>query len=223
MKRGLGILCACVLLLAASVLGAKENDFQLWTELKVSHPFGNSPWTLIWATESRFDHNVTNYFTFNTTIGFDYKVFKWFRPGFFYRIEKVDGKPRENLLIPQFEMAQAFGPVELSTRQGFEIRIFPNETKFRYRPRYRIAFPIKSSPVSFKPYISEELFFEPGHGGFDQNRFQVGNAFGFMKDKITFDLYYMLQSTEVFGAAITSPGNNWTQGHVLGTSLGLKF
>lgn len=223
MKRKVGILVTCLLLLAGNLAFGKENDFQLWTELKISHSFGKSPWTLYWATENRFDNDVTNYQTFNTTIGFDYKILKWLRAGFFYRFEKAEGKPRENRIFPQFEVAKVLGPVELSTRQRFEIRFFPDQTKFRYRSRYRIGFPIKASTVSFKPYVSDELFFEPGFGGFDQNRFAVGNAFGFMKDKITFDLYYMLKSTEQSGTAGTPSGTNWTQAHVLGTSLGFKF
>ncbi|MFO1463467.1 MAG: DUF2490 domain-containing protein [bacterium] len=223
MKRGLGILFGLILLLTAAGLSAKENDFQLWTELKVSHTFGTSPWTLHWATENRFDQNVSNYLTFNTTLGFDYKILKWLKGGFFYRFEKTDGKPRENRIFPQFDLAHVFGITELSTRQRFEVRIFPNDTRFRYRSRFRFAWPIKTEPVSFKPFVSDELFFEPGHGGFDQNRFQVGNDFGFLKDKITFTLYYMLKSTEAAGTAGTPGGTNWTQAHVLGTSLGFKF
>jgi len=217
MRRRLGIGILCALLLVGGTAFGKENDFQLWTELKLSHSFGKSPWTLYWATENRFDQNATNYFTFNTTIGFDYKILKWLRSGLFYRFEKVDGKPRENRIIPQFDAVHVFGAVELSTRQRFEIRIFPDQTRFRYRSRYRVGFPIKTSPVSFKPYLSDELFFEPGFGGFDQNRFAVGNSFGFLKDKISFDLYYMLKSTEQSGTAGT-PGRMC--GAICRTALG---
>lgn len=220
MKRRLGIGLALIFSLVSFSAGAKENDFQLWTELKISHSFGKSPWTLIWATENRFNNNASNYFLFNTTLGFDYKILKWLKAGFFYRFEKQEGKPRENRIFPQFELAKEFGPVELSTRQRFEIRFFPDDTVFRYRSRFRIAFPIKTSPVSFKPFISEELFFEPDNGGYNQNRVAAGNTFGFHKDKITFDLYYMLRLS---AEADTPTGKNWTNAHILGTSLGLKF
>ena len=220
MRRGLGILLGVILFWTASVALAKENDFQLWTELKISYGFGKSPWTLHWATENRFRNNASDYFLFNTTLGFDYKILKWLKGGFFYRFEKQEGKARENRIFPQFELAKQFGPVELSNRQRFEIRFFPDDTIFRYRTRFRIAFPIKTEPVSFKPYISEEIFVEPGHGDFDQNRVIAGNSFGFNHDKITFDLYYLLRSS---ADKDTPTGRNWTQAHVLGTSLGFKF
>lgn len=220
MRRGLGILLGIILLWTASVAGAKENDFQLWTELKISHAFGKSPWTLYWATENRFKNNVSDYLLFNTTLGFDYKILKWLKGGFFYRFEKQVGKDYENRIFPQFELSKQFGAVELSNRQRFEIRFFPDDTVFRYRTRFRIAFPIKTEPVSFKPFISEEIFVEPGKGDFNQNRVAAGNTFGFHKDKITFDLYYLLRSS---AEKDTPTGKNWTQAHVLGTSLGFKF
>lgn len=191
------------------------SDFQLWTELKYAHPFGHSPWTLYWATENRFADNASNYYTFNTTLGFDYRIFKWFRTGLFYRFEKNDGKPRENRVFPQLDFVGRLGPVEGSNRQRFEIRIFPDDTRFRYRSRFKVAFPIKTKPVSFSPYISEEIFVEPSNGGFNQNRFAAGNAFGFLEGKIVFDLYYMLRMDQA--------DPSWDKKHILGTSLALKF
>lgn len=220
MRRYLGLILGIVLLWSSSTARAKDNDFQLWTELKISHAFGSSPWTLYWATENRFNNDVSAYMTFNTTLGFDYKILKWLRGGFFVRYEKVSGKDGEVRIFPQFELAKQFGAVELSTRQRFEVRFFPDDTIFRYRSRYRIAFPVKAKPVSFKPYISEEIFVEPGKGDFDQSRFSVGNAFGFLHDKIVFDLYYMLRLS---AQADTPAGRDWIQSHILGTSLGFKF
>ena len=212
-KKICGILAALSLSLAASAHA--QSDFQLWTELKYAHPFGKSPWTLHWATENRWGDDASNHILFNTTLGFDYRVFKWFKPGFFYRFEKSEGKPRENRIFPQAEFIGRLGPVEGSTRQRFEIRFFPDETRFRYRSRFKVAFPIKSKPVSFSPYISEELLVEPSNGGFNQNRFAAGNAFGFLDGKITFDLYYMLRMDQA--------DPDWTKRHILGTSLALKF
>ena len=215
MKRKIcGLLAALSLCLAASSEAA-NNDFQLWTELKYAHPFGKSPWTLLWATENRFADNASRYDLFNTTVGFDYRVFKWFKPAFFYRAEKPDGKPWENRLIPQVEFIGRLGVAEFINRQRFEVRFFPDETRFRYRSRFRMGFPIKSKPVSFTPYIQDEIFYEPTNGGFNRNRLDGGNSFGFLGGKITFDLFYRLQLDQA------SP--DWTKRHILGTSLGFKY
>lgn len=212
MTRGI----IALILLSWSAQVQAVGDFQLWTELKLAHPFGKSPWTLHWATENRFGEDASKYITFNTTLGFDYKAFKWLKGGLFYRYEKNRGKAGENRIFPQADLTTMFGHVELSTRQRFEIRLFPDDTRFRYRTRFKVGVPVAASPLSYKPYVSEELFVEPGHGGLNQTRFIVGNTFGFRKDKITFDLYYLLRRDE------NNP-NPWTNRHVLGTSLAFKI
>ncbi len=196
---------------------AYTKDFQLWTELKYAHPFGKSPWTLHWATENRFANNGTDYFLFNTTIGFDYKWLKWFKTGFFYRYEKIQDRDGENRIFPSAEFNNALGPIIINNRQRFEFRFFPDEFRFRYRPRIKISHPFKTSPVSFTPFVSNEFFVEPQNDWYNQNRFDVGNSFGFYRDHITFDLFYRLRSDK------NLDGAGWFQNHILGTSLGLKF
>lgn len=194
------------------------GDFQVWTELKYSHTFPDKKFTIRWAEENRFFNDATKYGLFNTTLGFDYRVLKWLRPGYFQRIEKEIGKPTEIRFMPQVEFFASMGPIQFEDRNRFEIRLFTNgDFRFRYRNRVRFSHTFSTSPVSFTPYTSDEIFLETERNNPSQNRFIVGNSFGFLKDHISFDLYYMLQSRR----NADTPG--WIQNQVLGTSLGFKY
>ncbi len=213
-----------LLLLGGVILGwtdawAKNNDFQLWTELKYTHPFKGSKFSLKWAEENRFENNASRFFLFNTTIGFDYQAFKWFRVGFYYRFEKHRGENSENRIFPQVEFLAHLGPFFLEDRNRFENRIFSDGNyRFRYRNRLKLSHTFKTSPVSFTPFASDEIMFETEKPHpFVQNRFTVGNTFGFCKDRMTFDLYYLLRRDR----NQDKPG--WESKNILGTSLGFKY
>lgn len=208
-------LFGCVLVLPGM---GRADDFQLWTEVKFAHTFPDKKFTLRWASESRFFNDVTSYGLFNTTLGFDYRVFKWLRPGYFQRIEKKIGSPTEFRLMPQVEFFAPLGPIQFEDRNRFEVRLFTDgDVRFRYRNRLKFSHTFKTSPVSFTPYISDEILIETEKSNPSQNRAIAGNTFGFHQEHITFDLYYMFKSDKNNGA----PG--WTNMHVLGTSLSLKY
>lgn len=193
---------------------AQDNDFMLWTELKFAHPFKGSPFTLIWATESRFNQNVTRYMVFNTTLGFSAKVTKWFTPYFLIRYEKESGKHWELRLMPQFVVAGKLGPVKFADRNRFEIRTFPGEdVKFRYRNRIKIGPKFKAKKVSISPWISNEIFIQ-STGGFNQDRLASGFTFGFDEDRFKWTLYYLLRLDNKDG---------WIRRHVLGISMAFKY
>ena len=197
---------------------AKADDFQLWTEVKYAHTFPDKKLTLRWAEENRFFNDVSKFGLFNTTLGFDYRVFKWLRPGYFQRIEKKIGSPTEVRFIPQLEFFAPMGPIQFEDRNRFEVRVFTdNDVRFRYRNRFKFGHTFQTSPVSFTPYVSDEIFIETERTNPSQNRAIAGNSFGFAHDHIIFDLYYMFKSDKNNGA----PG--WTNANVLGTSLGFKY
>ena len=201
---------------------ARGDDFQLWTELKYQHAFKGTPFEIQWSTENRFRNDATDYFLFNTTTTFFYKPFSWLSSGFGYRFEMQEPAKggefrKENRLRPQFEVDLPLGPLHIKNRNMFEFRFFsdPYDFRFRYRSRFRIERPFKTSPVSFTPYVSEEFFVETGRG-LNQNRIIAGNSFGFFKNHVSFDLYYLLRRDKE-----TSGG--WSTANVLGTSLGFKY
>lgn len=208
--------------LLTTLLGApilRADDFQLWTELKYAHPFKGSGFTLRWATENRIKNDVSNYFLFNTTLGFDYQFKKWLRAGFYYRFQWEEAKPEENRLFPQVEFFWKAGPIFFEDRNRFEFRIFTDDTfRFRYRNRFKFGHEFKAKPVSFTPYISEEIMLETDRTNPSQNRLSAGNVFGFVDGHITFDLFWMMRSDRNQGGA-----SGWTNAQILGTSLGFKY
>lgn len=208
------LLVSCPLV-GSSSLWAKDNDFQFWTELKYNHKLKDSKFSLHWAMENRFQNDASDYFLFNTTLGFYYQIIKYIKMGMFYRVEKKEDSDWENRVMPQIEFSANLGPVKLSDRNRFEFRFFPDDFRFRYRNEAKVAHKIKTEPVSFTPYVSDEVFFETEKGGFNENRLKIGNAFGFLKDRLDFDLYYLLQRKDSNGI--------WSTNHILGTSLSVNY
>ncbi len=220
----LALALAASLGLSFPELAAADHQFQLWTELKFSKKIDGSPFTFQWATENRFRNDGGfEYFLFNTTVGFEAQFWKWFRPGLLFRLEKGDAKDTETRVMPQFEVVNSLGPIEIADRNRFEFRFFwgdpGDDWRFRYRNRLKLGHKFKSKPVSYNPYVSDEIFIETGSGnrGFNQNRAAIGNVFGFCEDHIKFDLYYMLRTDK------SSSSGDWSHAHVLGTSLGFKY
>jgi len=212
-------LVVCLFLAGDKESRAEDGDFMLWTELKYTHPFGESPWSLIWSTENRFDQDASHYMLFNTTLGFEYEVLKWFDAGFLFRVEKEISKPTELRPIPYATFSTKWGPVKFALRNRFEVRIFPStdQYRFRYRARVKIGPKFKTQHASFNPFIFNEFFLETSKspGGFNQNRAAVGNTFGFKKDKIKFTLYYLIRQDH--------KNEGWILRHVLGTGLAFTY
>ena len=116
-----------------------EEGFDFWTEFQINHQVGKSPWTVIWATENRFDQNGTHHYLFNTTAGFRYRLKNWFSPGFRYRVEKSQNTPWENRPTPEGLFSAEWGPLRIANRHLFENRIFPHDYRFRYRFRLTVG------------------------------------------------------------------------------------
>lgn len=192
------------------------DDFQLWTELKVKHDFKPSKFTLVWSTDNRFRDGGTEYFKFNTTIGFYYKFLKWLKFGPFYRFQKEKGKDVENRIMPQLVLTGIFGPIKIAGRNRFEFRIFPDDFRYRNRTRIKISHKFKTKPVSFNLFMFDEIFIETGGRGFNENRLRVGNGFGFQKDHVVFSLFYQMRRKK-------SSSGVWGTNHVLGTYLTLNY
>lgn len=197
---------------------AQDGDFMLWAELKYHHRVGDGPWKIKWSTESRFDMDVTRYMLFNTVIGFDYKFFEWFKAGMNFKFEKERTKPGEYRPFPEATLSGKLGPIKFESRNRFEARFFNDgDKRFRYRNRIKAGPKFKTRLVSFSPYAADEIFLETNKspGGFNQNRFLVGNVFGFLKDRVKFDLYYLLRQDK--------KSSGWIMRHILGTALTLDY
>lgn len=203
-----------------------SSEFQLWTELKYIHPFKDSRFSLVWAIEDRFRRKEIDLFFFNTTLGFQYQAYHWLSTGFAYRYQTAERNEEDDFsdeqrLMPQAELKTTLGKLELQNRNIFEVRILPHQVsdsiRFRYRSRIRLSKKIPFQKWSVTPYASEEIFIEPQTNNFNQNRMIVGNSFGFLKDKVSFDLYYIYRTDLIpeNGGVLRIQG--------VGTSLGFRY
>jgi len=213
-RRGLILTGLACLSFWGKMPPAQAGDFQVWTELKYSHTFKPSHFTLRWASENRFRDTATEHFTFNTTLGFDYAFLNWFSLGPYYRYEKKRGNPGENRPFVEVVFKTPWKALRIQDRQRYEIRIFPDDTRFRFRNRIKLSHYFGERPVSYTPFVQDEIFVEQGHG-FNENRLDVGNSFGVWQDRLSFTLYYRWQRKE--------SGGSWENNHILGTALGVHY
>lgn len=218
MLRGVGISLLSLMLAIGFLLipfRVQADDFQIWTQVQFSKNFKPSKFTLKWSTENRLKNDGTQYFLFNTTVGFYYGVYKWFKLGPYYRFEQKIGKTGEQRPFLEVVFAAPWEPVKIKNRQRYEIKIFPGEkTQFRWRNLIQFSHLFKEKPVSYRPFIQDEIFIQSGTG-FSENRLDVGNAFGFLQDHIKLVFYYRWQRKISDDA--------WTNNHILGTSLAFIY
>ncbi len=210
-----------------STFSVQAAGDQLWNELRYTHPFSHSNFELTWATENRWDEGMSHFYLFNTSIGFAYKPKRWLSAGFFYLYEKsakniLNDFNDEQRFNPVMELTLPLGSSDLRWRNLIELRYLPDDGvsgDFRVRIRERLRWQMKFvvGSYSFTPYVSNEVFIEPEFGNVNQDRFIVGNSFGFLKGKINFDLYYISL------AAMNTTSKAWSRLDVLGTSLGFRY
>lgn len=227
----------------------KDGDLMLWTELKYIHRFADTPWSLFVSTENRFDDDISQYDIFNTTLGFNYKIFDWFGAGGAFRFEtdeknlkeitgdyyKEEFRPMINLIF-----SKKFGdsvPLTLAARNRFEFRIFPgfdgdlddNDTfRFRYRLRLKVGPTFKTGSIKITPWFSNEFFFQfhnkpEKFNSFDQDRIAAGATLGFKTGGLTIKytpFYYLFRLDRNIKK---NESDSWIGRHVLGTTLSFIY
>lgn len=218
------ILSILFILLLTSPLNAAGT--QLWNELRYTHPFKGSNFELFWASENRWDEGMSHFYLFNTSIGFAYRPRKWLSAGFFFLYERstkniINDFNDEERFNPFVELTLPLGASDLRFRNLFELRYLPDDGvsgdfRFRYRGRLRWQRKFVVGVYSFTPYVSNEVFVEPETNNFNQDRLIVGNSFGFLQGKLSFDVYYMSLATR-------SSANVWQRVDALGTNLGVRY
>lgn len=211
------LLSGCLLLLKPQTAISKNNDFQLWNTVTVTHPFGKSKFSLFWMGENRLQNDASDFLLFYTAIGFFYSPWPWFRLGPFYRVQKQAGRPFQQVPYPEFDFFAGWGPVDFFDRNLFQFFISSQDLTFQYRNLFQISHTFKPGGFRLIPFFYDEFFLGSGGSPLSQNRVAAGNGFGFLEGKIIFNLYYLFQTLKVAGV------NGFEKRHVLGTSLNLKF
>jgi len=203
----------CLVFSATKLRAATDGDFLLWTQFQYTHPVEGGPLNFQWIVINRFENNTSSYQQFQNSMGFYYVLVSWFNVGIFFDWVKESDKTGEFRIYPQATFSTKVGHWKFAGRHRFENRL-TNEYRFRYRLYILMGRKFNTKPVTLTPYIGNEIFLETGKG-FNQNRAQIGNSFGFLKEKVRFVLYFMLRSDD------KSAG--WIHRYVLGTTLKVVY
>lgn len=104
--------------------------------------------------------------------------------------------------------------IGFNLRNRLEYRDLEGEGSWRMREKIKIARPMNINGFAFKPYFSDEMFYDFKIGEFNQNRIAVGLSKE-LNHKLGMGLYYLYKSKQ--------NGNDWSGANILGTEFVLTF
>ena len=201
-----------------------RDDFQYWSRYEISKELG-SQFEVFYNPEFRVRDDASDFFYHEHRQGLRFKPSKYLTLGFNYlfaRNQPQRGQPLwehsgELDVTPQI----SFGNFYFSARGRAELRQVQGssgEVEWRFRIQPTMAYQVKMFGYQFKPYISNDLFYDVERDAWNQNRFYLGASFplGKFKDfRPSIDFYYLLQS-------LRSVRGDWNSNHIFGTKFSLR-
>ena len=213
----LGILTA-MLFLPKTCIAFDDGDFQYWNTESISYKI-NDNWKINAEEEFRFGDSVTDFYYQHTDVGLTYSgLADWIDVGVNYRLvfeEKSGDWEYENR--PHFNgtLKHKLKGFSLSDRNRLEWRMPESSyTKWRYRNKFTIGYPIDIEPFTFTPYIADELFIDFDKGELDRNRLYAGINYKILEN-LKLDIFYLWQTSK--------SNDSWKDYNVVGTKIKLSF
>ncbi|MDQ3132174.1 MAG: DUF2490 domain-containing protein [Acidobacteriota bacterium] len=148
-------------------------------------------------------------------VGFFYKQkinkFIDIEPGYRHRtlVEFSDKRESENILFVNGKIG--FDIKKLAIRQNnlVEFRFRDSGLQQRYRPRLKVAHPVKVGKSEIDVWASNEVYYEWADDAWTRNRFRIGINKK-INESVNYDVYYMRQND-----SFSKPGDL----HVFGISF----
>ena len=178
-----GIFLVAFLQVASSGLLAQENDAGLWTSVTIEKEVVKDL-DLIVTEEVRFNENITEAGAILTDAGLEYKIWKGFRAGLFYRYtcrRRIDDSySRLHRVYSDLAYKQKIRRFELGYRARFQVQykdFSTSETghvpEWYFRQKLSVSYNTKSR---FDPYLGCELWYwiDPVWSRFDNLRLTAG-------------------------------------------------
>ena len=219
------VMMAVLALLGSVCLGA---DFELWTVAGIRWD-PNDDWRFTFQEAFRFDEEGGELYYRHTDAGATYRGFaKWLDVSLRYRgvfgtARDNDGHVENRPYLQTNIKGKLFG-FHLSNRNRIEYRDRKiRDDLWRYRAMFTINEPFeRMSPNrrrrfedKIRPYISDELFFDLGSGGYNRNRL-YGGLSCLLQERVAWNVYYLWQSSRSSG--------RWEGDlNVLGTTITFLF
>lgn len=207
-----------VLALSKTCFAFDDGDFQYWNTESISYKI-NDDWKIKVEEEFRFGDSAGDFYYQHTDTGITYKgLSDWLDVGVNYRLvfEEDDGD-WEYEHRPHFNgtLKYKIGGFTLSDRNRFEWRMpEDSKTKWRYRNKFTIGYPIEIDKFKITPYIADEIFVDFRAEALNRNRLYGGVKVKIIKN-LSLDIFYLWQASE--------KSDNWKSYNVLGTKLKLSF
>ena len=202
-----------------------RDDFQYWSKYEVSKELGPK-FEIFYNPEFRIRDHASDFFYHEHRQGLRFKPSKYLILSFNYlfaRNQPTHGQPlwehRGELdVTPQM----SFGRFRFSVRGRTELRQVQGssgEAEWRFRIQPTISYQVQMFGYQFKPYVSNDLFYDVERDAWNQNRLYLGVSFPLAKlggFRPRIDFYYMLQSQR-------SVRDDWNSNHIFGTKFGLRL
>jgi hypothetical protein len=205
------------------------DDSQAWPALSLKL-VDKKPWSITTYIESRFadEENPQRLWLISERIGYaalsnlmlgaNYTFLHYRVPA----VAPVPGQSEEPWISQhrlEFEANPHWGNahIKVALRNRFEIRWTEGADEENYRSRHRleVTFPISKSGLIESVLISDEPFYDYSAGEFNENRFIPLGVNCRLADQVKLRIYFMERSVKAH--------NEWTNTHVLGTTLFVDF
>ncbi|MBI1977696.1 MAG: DUF2490 domain-containing protein [Candidatus Omnitrophica bacterium] len=202
-----------------------RDDFQYWSKYEISKELGPQ-FEVFYNPEFRLRDNASDFFYHEHRQGLRFKPSKYLTLSFNYlfaRNQPQHGQPlwehRGELdVTPKLD----WGRLNFSVRGRAELRQVQGssgEAEWRFRIQPGIAYRAKLLGYQFKPYVSNDLYYDVERDAWNQNRLYLGVSFPLGKFKgvrPSMDFYYMLRSQQ-------NIRDDWNSNHIFGTKFSVRM
>lgn len=220
-RGSVSVVVATIVVLSSSVCFAYSDEgFQWWTSASASTKISDD-WKCTFLQEFRLGDDGGNFYYEHSDLGFTYSgLADWIDLGANFRlIYEKDGNDdwkRENRPHLNVTLKNKLFGLSVSSRGRFEYRDrYKDEDVWRYRHKVTVKFPCELTALKLKPYVADEIFATMNDDNVDKNRVYAGASFG-LTETVSADIFYMWQTSR-------SSSGEWSDIHVLGTGLKLRF
>jgi hypothetical protein len=199
-----------VLLLVAGTAAAQSRDTQLWGEAQLSIPLHNRV-DLVVSGMLRIGRDVTHLVYERAGAGVSFKLSKYLSvsPIYYYvAAQPIAGRSStESRFWIDGTLKLQLWRLTISDRNAIEHRFRQGQDTTRYRNRLHLELPIKIG--GWKPFASDEIFYDFSLGNWSRNRLSIGMSRS-LGNGFSIDLYYLMQNDshsrpgdlQVFGSAL---------------------
>ena len=192
------------------------DDWQYWNELILKHKVANKLDVHV-KLEQRFVDDFSDFGLHNYTSGFVYNFNRYFDGELNYKFEREKGKTEwtdEHRIEMIGVLKWQWSEINFKLRNRLEYRNIEGDENWRLREKIKLKKTVSVHGFYFKPYVSEEIFYDFKIGDINQNRFSVGVSKEIGRD-LEMSVYYVSKNNKKKG--------KWSNINVLGTEFVINF